>query len=210
MTDTEHLVQQATYAARLFALENFQLQNSCVETTRILIGTLAKLGIEPVRPLAVNVRVFNLAAYQAMLQGLPFEEWPEGAHAMGTDAPPEIQRADPNGWAGHLVAIHRNTVGRRLIDASADQFNREGSLHVPGPVAMWITQDFTPDDPLVRVLNDETTVIEYRPLPAKRQKEYQEFPAWSAEPDWFEQITDELSNEIRNGWIYTPSILGGR
>ena len=209
MTDTEHFLQQATYASRLFALENFELQNSCVETTRILLGTLKKLGIVAVRPMAVNVRVFNVAAYQAMLQGLPFEEWPVGAHAMGTDAPPEVQRTNENGWAGHLVVIYRAmALGRRLIDPSADQFNREGSLRVPGPVAMWIYDNpFTPEDPLSRVLDDENTVIEYRPLPAKRQREYESFPAWAKDPEWFDHITTELSQEIRDGWVYTP---GGR
>lgn len=203
MTDTEHLIQQATYASRLCALENFQLQNSCVETTRLLLGVLGKLGVERVRPQAVHVRVFNVAAFQAMTLGLPYEEWPEGAHAMGTDAPPEVQRTNKNGWAGHLVVIHRDSEGRRLLDASADQFNRPGSLNVPGPVAMRIDGTWTPEDPKFRILADDSTVIEYRPLTSKLSKEYDTFPAWVADPEWFEEATDVLAQKIRDGWSYT-------
>lgn len=203
MTDTEHLLQQATYASRLFALENFELQNSCVETTRLLIGTLGKLGIEDARPAAVHVRVFNVAAYHAFEMQLPYEEWPEGAHAMGTDAPIEVQDANPNGWAGHLVVMLRDGEGRRLLDPSADQFNRPGSLNVPGPVAMRIHGIWTPKDPQFRVLADENTIVEYRPLPSKIAKEYDTFPAWVADPEWFDAATDELSKQILSGWSYT-------
>lgn len=203
MTDTEHLIQQSMYASRIFALENFELQNSCVETTRILVGTLTKLGVERVRPVAVNVRVFNLLAYSSMLNGLAWEDWPEGAHAMGTDAPPEVQWMNESGWAGHLVALIRDGEGRRVLDASADQFHRPGSLHVPGPVAMRITNAvWSPEDPQFRVLNDQNTVIEYRPLPSKRAREYETFPAWARDPEWFDMVTTELAKDIRGGWTY--------
>lgn len=206
MTDTEHLLQQATYAARIHCLDSLQGDTTCVETTRLLLLILDKLGVERVRPQAVHVRVFNVDAYVAMSQDLPMEQWPDGAHALGTDAPPEVREALPDGWAGHLVIIVRDEKGRRLIDASADQFNRPGLLNVPGPVAMRIEPNWTPLDPQLRPLDDGSTIIEYTPFEQKFAKEYESFSSWNDDPEGFNQAAEDIAQAIRDGWTHTATV----
>lgn len=205
MTDTEHLIQQATYAARSYALASFQGHTTCVETTRLLLAILDKLGVERVRPQAVHVRVFNTPAYMAIQQGIPVEEWPDGAYALGTDSPPEVREANPDGWAGHLVVVMKDETGRRIIDASADQFNRHGELSVPGPVVVWIRGPWSPEEPQYRVLADEFTIIEYAPFAQKFAKEYQEFSAWNDDPEGFDAAAAELAEMIKGGWMYAAA-----
>lgn len=211
MTDFEDKLLQATYASRLVALREFELQNSCVETTRILLLVLDKLGIQGARPQAVNVRVFNQLALAAFSQGLPFDEWPDGAHAMGTDPNPEAEAANPNGWSGHLVVVVRKPEGgRKLIDASADQFDRPGSINVPGPVGMDIKSIWTPMDPQYRILQDEDTVIEYMPVVGTRSTEWREFPAWVRDPEWFDQQAEDIAQQVRDGWEYVIPDQNGK
>jgi len=203
LTDT---VMNATYAARLTTLNNFQATNSCIETTRLLLLTLEKLGVERSRPQAVDVRAYNALAYASMEAGLAWEDWPERAWAMGTQAPRLVQDANPNGWAGHLVVILRGPNGRHLLDASADQFNRPGKLNIPGPVGSTVPELWTPLDPVTRVLNDGETFIEYAPIIGDRGSQWREFPAWVADPSWFEEAAALIAKQIQEGWVYTRGV----
>lgn len=198
----ELLILNATYAARLTALNSFELVNSCVETTRLTLLILEKLGIDRARPQAVHVRVFNRAAYISMMEEVPYELWPQGAHALGTDAPQEVQARNANGWAGHLVVVVRDEAGRRLVDGSADQFNRPGSLNVPGPVGMRVEGVWSPMDPQFRVLIDNETIIEYRPMIGENSKVWKTFPAWVKDPEWFEEMATQIAESIKGGWSY--------
>jgi hypothetical protein len=201
--DLGDLTLRATYAARLTTLNSFEAENSCIETTRLLIGILAELGITRVRPQAVNVRVLNRMAFDCIQQGIPFEHWPKAAHTIGTDAPEEIEAEHSTGWFGHLVAIMRGEEGgRHLIDASADQFDRPGILNVPGPVGVVLGDLWTPMDPQYRVLQDEFTIIEYRPLIGPRGTMWKTFPAWQKDPEWFAEMAKTIAQEIRDGWQF--------
>lgn len=164
--------------------------NSCIETTRLLISVLARIGVRAT-PVAVDVDVFNAAAYRAREDHLATEEWPADAKWLRI-AP----TGDPNGWPGHLVAIVKVDGTRRLIDASASQFHRPGLLEIPGPVITTLPSLWTPHDPwFVRL--DSGAVLGYAPIPPgdARAKRWRTFPAWTRTPGWYDQMADSIIGE---------------
>lgn len=192
-------------AVRSTALASFELANSCVETTRLLILVLDRLGIKA-RPQAVNVRIYNMLGLEYAHSGIPMGEWPKDAWAIGTD--PDPLRARENGWPGHLVAVIKDADGvRRLIDASADQFSRpQYGINVPGAVTTRIEGDWFPDSSQYRILRDGNTVIEYTPLsPVEpRGSEWRTFPAWVNDPEIFEETADQIAEVIRSKYPNEP------
>lgn len=99
------------------------VRNTCIESTRLLVEACKILEI-PARAQAVDVRVFNLEAWTLHGMGVPIEQWPHTAHSVGTGA----GRQPVTGWDAHLVAVVREEGQRRLVDASASQFERPGKI----------------------------------------------------------------------------------
>ncbi len=204
--EQEDLIYRAVYACRFTTLEAFVFPQSCIETTRLTCMVLNKLGIKA-RPQAVNVRIYNLLAYNALIQNLPWEKWPDGAWSLGTEPAPEgykgLQPQLPGGgWSGHLVVMipQPEDRQRRLIDVTADQFHRPGKLNVPGPVGITISDLWTPLDPQSRVLADDATIVEYVPLMGERGREWKDTPAWNKDPEWYEATAEDIATQVRAGW----------
>lgn len=171
--------------------------NSCIESTRLGLLVFERLGI-PARPQPVRVAVMNKASWQLMNEGVPIELWPESAHNLGVGF--LSQDDNPDGWNGHLVAIVREPgKPRHLIDISADQFDRPGRLNVPGPVGMTINHLWTPTDPVYRVLQDNDTILDYRPFAPGDPigNAYKDAPAWNNDPEDFAGLADYLADRIR-------------
>lgn len=189
--DTQALVFAAVGLVRECTLESFQAVNSCIETSRLLSLVLDRLEVKN-RPQAVSVLVLNREAYFMVNERVPMADWPDEAWSLSISA-----ESEGPGWSGHLVVILPLPGGRYLIDPSADQFHREGKLNVPGPVMMGIDGPWTPKDPLFRVLQDDRTILEYRPLVGDRAKVWPTTPAWNNNPDWFNAAADHIVELVR-------------
>lgn len=172
--------------------------NSCIETTRLAILVLDRLGL-PARAQSVRAAILNVQARDLIERGVPMAQWPPSAWSLacGYDTNPN----EGDDWSGHLVAVVREPGKPRVImDASADQFDRPGKLNVPGPVLTTVTGLWTPRDPMARVLADQTTVISYEPFaPSDPQgQDYLRARAWTRDPDWFEEMADAIAADLRN------------
>lgn len=170
--------------------------NSCIETTRLGLLVLEHYGI-PARPQPVRVAVVNRQAYGLMEKRIPAVEWPDSAYSLAVGY--RQGDDDPLNWNGHLVAVAREPdQPRRVLDMSADQFDRPGRLSVPGPVSMSVTGLWTPADPLTRILQDGDTIIQYRPFAPSDPigNAYKVAPAWTRDPQWFADAAAHVIAEL--------------
>jgi hypothetical protein len=100
--------------------------DSCICSTRILLGVAQAMGIEA-RPQAVHVEIRNAILVRYLDSTPSPTEDPDeiqrlkeaGAYMLRTDS--EAAPVEGNAWNGHLVAVIEDSW---LLDITADQFNR--------------------------------------------------------------------------------------
>jgi hypothetical protein len=133
VTPGVHLLDMVAVAARAAVLARFE-RTSCIATTRVVIEAARYFGVDA-HPWAVNVKVFNAAAWDLACQQVDLTEWPPDAWSVS------IHVDNGGDRIGHLVAVTRHD----LIDASIDQAERptHGIPHLP-PIVADLPDSFDP------------------------------------------------------------------
>lgn len=199
MTSAE-CIGEISLTIRGMILTNFQLVNSCIETTRLSLMVFEHFGIKA-RAQSVKVAIMNREAWEHIeRQGDP-KVFPPRAHALSVGHSGGVE---PGGWNGHLVTMIQEQP-RRMVDISADQFNRPGKVLVPGPMMMTIdSSTWTPQDSTFMTAEGGATVLDYRPFAPgdARGNEYKNSPAWSENSETFAEIAraciEMLESESRS------------
>jgi len=107
------------------AIDEATGQGACIESARLLVDALRRLGISDARALAVDV-VYGNAASKAV-RSTPIEDWPPEAYTVGAvigdpGITPRSAREPGRrkGFVGHVVVVGEDW----LIDMTAQQFHR--------------------------------------------------------------------------------------
>lgn len=157
-TARDVLLQAVADAARAAVLRRFR-PDSCIATTRVVIETLRYFGV-PARPWAVNMIMFNAAAWPLAVAKVPATDWPEDAWSVGFAAAGFAKdgTADPDN-VGHVVALAATPAGRRMVDASIDQVGRPAKgIPAMRPMIGDVPAEFDPADQSVGLVLHEAGV----------------------------------------------------
>jgi hypothetical protein len=149
--------------------------NSCIPTTRVVIGALEGLGIKA-RPLSVRTNVINERYLTAVEElGRPFRdkaeamEWhrSRGVFSYGIGA-----KHAAGTWPGHLVAVVRERV---LLDLTIGQANHPEYDMVLSPIFGEVSGRFLNGNHPASMDNNGCRVI-YEAMP--RDRGYELTPNW--------------------------------
>lgn len=153
--------------------------DSCIASTRVLLATLARFGIEG-RPTPTRVSVFNQTGWQMAQERIPVGQWPPTAWSVGVDG---VGKSKSDRWNGHLVAVLKGVAARRvLIDPSGDQFARPECGIAAKLVVADLPSLWTPRDPLV--LEAETAdAATYVYAPLVNAHQWRDARDWQANTD---------------------------
>lgn len=155
----------------------------CIEAARLLTVVSQRLSI-PVRPLACDVTVMNLAAVTAADQDLPMLEWPADAALLYASCdgenPSTASLTEPyrhSAFPGHLVVAGLGW----FLDATAPQFSRpDHQIDIGGA----ISGPYQPDEPSTAVVLDNGVAVSWRWRP--------EIKSWRNTPAWRQDIPGHL------------------
>lgn len=210
MIDRERLGRLAE-RTRSWAVANIDDVSTCILTSRIGIAVLEQAfaaeiacGALRLSPQPVFVTVMTPSAWRLAEQGVPVSHWPDSAWSVGVSEHSTTGRA--GGWDGHLViSLRERAAGqgsgasRSLLDLTADQFSRpQRGITIEGPILVGIRSTWTPKDPVITRLGEESdpeedrALVVYRPMaPGHRAA-----TSWRESPDWSDKASATVAEAV--------------
>lgn len=141
-----------------------------VHTCRILLDALKKFGRENVRPLSVQVLVFNPFITKEFKPG---KKSPSKkrlnyllSHKNGYSVAIGGEGVTGSGWKGHLVLIANNSEGTWLIDPTLNMGNRSEHNITLLPLAVKVDENFGQIDGSRFVFNLNNCAVMYSGFPS--------------------------------------------
>jgi hypothetical protein len=190
-TGRDVLLQATADAARAAVLRRYR-PDSCIATTRVVIEALRYFGVTA-RPWAVDLQIYNAAAWAARAGDVPAADWPDDAWTIGiAPAGYAASGATDQNNVGHVVAV---TAGR-LVDASIDQASRPAKGLTLTPVVAALPDGFNPADTTATIgYTLDGVHLLYR---ASGSGEFRRSRNWSRSPE-NRAIVAETIRALRDG-----------
>ena len=163
------------------ALLDFFREDSCINSTRVLLEVFRTLGLEAA-PFAVRTRIFSKAFVDRAAREGRFPSTQEETHEWTSQ--PGVWSVGigyfhagmpPDAWLGHLVL----RAGPHLLDATISQASRpEKGIELPQMLVVEnVPEDFWRGLLNITTVGADGCVVQYEPQP--RYNGYMTTPGWS-------------------------------